>query len=344
MRGLESRAPRLCATPAALAPPRPLPIARPLAAPRARARERTRVRLYRRPLLCYTCRMQSTEQNTPVEIPAKKTFSQRALSPTERFEMMLPHRLELAAVLHHLQRLPSAEQLSQMTLLDIGMPNPVMSEVLRKRGGNWCTVARSPAFAQEAADYLGSDVACLGGDGTIPYENGVFDVVIVALDILVAVSDQLAFIKECNRVLKSSGMLIISAQAKRALSIGDFIRNRRWNNPHSPYAATYTETSLYSTIKNGFDIQDVNYFSRFWVDLVRIREAKLVEQGHTSDEIALRLRTLYRIAHALDRFDLLQRGHVVILSARRRRWSARVMPVLGDGRTLSEAVLFRPPA
>ena len=274
----------------------------------------------------------------------RNAFPQRELTQTERFEMQLPRRLELAAILHRLQRLPSIDELPQMTLLDIGMPNPVMSRTLRERGGNWCTIARSPAHAQEAADFLGTDVACLGGDGSIPYENGVFDVVIVALDILVAVSDPLAFVKECNRVLKSSGMLIVSAQAKRPFSLGDAIRNHRWKSPRSPYAATYTESSLYETIKNGFDIQDVESFSRFWVDLVRIREAVLLEQGHTPDEVALRLQRLYRVAHRLDAFNLVQRGHVVILSARRRRWSNRVLPVLSDGRSLSEAVLFNPPA
>ena len=44
----------------------------------------------------------------------RNAFPQRELTQTERFEMQLPRRLELAAILHRLQRLPSIDELPQL--------------------------------------------------------------------------------------------------------------------------------------------------------------------------------------------------------------------------------------
>lgn len=269
----------------------------------------------------------------------QKPVPSRPLTPEERFECSLPQRQELAAVLAHL---PQAD-LPHMAMLDVGMPNPVMSKALRERGGAWATIARSPAHAAEASEFLGASVSCLGADGSIPFETHVFDGLVVALDMLAAMPDGGAFIKECNRVLKPSGLLILSAQAKRPGSLPDAVRRRRWSDPADPYSAAFTARDLYDFLKTGFDVLDVDGFSRFFVEFARLRELRLLQDGVPPDEVALRMRRRYAIAGALDRLAFWDRGHVILVAARRRQWSSRITPTLRDGRRIGEAVLFHPP-
>lgn len=269
----------------------------------------------------------------------EKQETPRVLSPEERFDCSLPQRQELDAVLAHLPR----ADLPHMAMLDIGMPNPVMSRTLRERGGAWATVARSPAHAQEAATFLGAPVSCLGADGSIPYGNHVFDGIVVALDMLAAMPDGGAFIKECNRVLKPSGLLILSAQAKRPGSLPDAVRRRRWSDPADPYSAAFTARDLYEFLKTGFDVLDVDGYSRFFVEFARLRELRLLQDGASADEVALRMRRRYAVAGALDKLAFWDRGHVTLVAARRRPWISRTTPTLRDGRRIGEAVLFQPP-
>ena len=257
-----------------------------------------------------------------------------------RFRALAPRRLELAAVL----KLLPAGDLPRMACLDIGAPDPVFSRELRARGGAWRTVARSPAHADDAEKFLGDPVGRLGADGSIPLPDHSFDAAVVALDILGAMPDPVAFARECNRVLKPSGLLVLSVQARRALSLADAMRRRRFPGASDPYAAAFTEASVYNMLKNGFDVQQLVTWSRMGVELVRLREQRLLRSGAPESEVAARTGGLYRAAEAMDAPWFWARGHVITLSARRRRWSDRMAPVLSDGRTICEAVLFNPPA
>lgn len=257
-----------------------------------------------------------------------------------RFGAIAPRRMELAAVL----KLLPAGELPHMACLDVGAPDPVFSRELRARGGAWRTVARSPAHAAAAAAFLGEKVGCLGAGGSIPLPDHSFDAAVVALDILAAMPDAVTFARECNRVLKPSGLLVLSVQARRAFSLPDAIRRRRFPDPRDPYAAAFTEATVYNMLKNGFDVQQLVSWSRMGVELVRLREQRLVREGAPEETVAARTGRLFRAAALFDAPWFWARGHVITLSARRRRWSDRMAPVLSDGRTICEAVLFNPPS
>lgn len=257
-----------------------------------------------------------------------------------RFGAIAPRRMELAAIL----KLLPAGELPRMACLDVGAPDPVFSRELRARGGAWRTVSRSPAHAAAAEAFLGEKVGCLGAGGAIPLPDHSFDAAVVALDILAAMPDAVAFARECNRVLKPSGLLVLSVQARRAFSLPDAIRRRRFPDPGDPYAAAFTEATVYNMLKNGFDVQQLVSWSRTGVELVRLREQRLVREGAPEAEVAARTGRLFRAAEFFDAPWFWARGHVITLSARRRRWSDRMAPVLSDGRTICEAVLFHPPA
>ena len=251
-------------------------------------------------------------ESTPAKI--------RPLSPEERLRALLPERLELAAV----TRLLPADRLPHMACLDVGMPNPAMSAALRRLGGVWRTAARSPEAAAEASAFLGdASVCCLAADGAIPFPGHSFDAIVVALDMLCAVPDALAFVRECNRILRPDGLLVLSVQARRPFSIADAIRRRI--APAGPHAATFTENSLYQLLKNGFNVDSIESHSRFFLELARLRGAYAAA----------------RVAAALCFWG---RRHVLAVSARRRQWSSRDIPALADGRSIGEAVIFNPPA
>ena len=258
------------------------------------------------------------------------------LSPEARFHALLPQRMELAAVLRHLP----LSQLPRMSCLDIGMPNPVISRELRAHGGVWSTVARSPARAREASEFLGEETHCLGADGTIPFESHVFDCVVVARGILSALPDPEAFVRECNRVVRSTGLLVLSAQARRPFSLLGALRGPA--DRTRPETVAFSESDLYQLLKNGFDVDAVDSYSRFFVERVRMRADAAARAGTPLP--AVRLRRRYAVAGILDRLVFWTRGNVIALSARRRQWSKRSAPVLTDGRKIGEAVLFNPPA
>lgn len=256
-----------------------------------------------------------------------------------RFNSRLPQRLQLDAVAHLLPK----KELENATLLDIGMPNPVMSALLRNRGGVWATVARSPQHAREAAEFLETNVVCLGADGEIPYDQHAFDVVVVSLGILAAMPDPEAFIKECNRVIKSSGQLIISTQNHKRVSLINTLRRRAEAATDAvfPLSRSFSERELFAYLRTGFDVMSVSSYSRFFVEAVRIHEYTLLAGGLDEDTVCAKVKWLYKLADQLDFFGMGTRGHVLIVQARRRQWRERTVPVLKDGRTMSEAVLSR---
>lgn len=269
-----------------------------------------------------------------MDTPSSETTKSPAV---RRFEELPPLRQELEAVL----RLLPLRHLPGLTCLDIGFPTPEISRRLRARGGAWRTLARSPAFAEEASAFLGEPVSCLGASGAIPFPDRSFDAVVVALDILSALPDDAAFIKECNRVLRPAGLLLLSVSARRAFSLVPAFRGG--NAPSDPLLAAYTEPALCQLLKNGFDVDAIDGFSPFFTELVRIRALRMLRSGLGPDEIAPRLRRAFSAARFFDRFAFGSRRNVLSVLARRRQWSSRgsSSDAFVGGRSIGANVLFR---
>ena len=253
----------------------------------------------------------------------------------DRFKCLLPRGLEVDSILKALPR----RKIEGKVLLDIGMPSPVMSALLREHGGAWASLARSPENAAEASGFLGVEVACLGAGGEVPFEQHSFDVVVVSLGILVAMENPEFFIKECHRVLKTSGELIISTQYKKSFSIVNLMRRRAATGRDALISRAYTERGLFSFLKNGFDVMGEDFYSGFFVELVRIREYRLTMAGVDEAEICKDLCWRYNLADQLDRFTFWSKGFVILVHAKRHQWRERTVPVLADGRKIQEAVL-----
>ena len=224
------------------------------------------------------------------------------------------------------------------TFLDIGMPNPIMSKMLRKKGGSWSTIVRSPKLLEFTSKLLNdSNVSCLGINGELPYQDKSFDYIIVALDILPAMPDQESFLKECHRVLKLNGRLIIAIQNKRPLSIITHKRNKLAEkiNGFTPINSAMLQKDVFQFFNTGFNVISCEYYSKFFTELARIKEYEASITGNPQNKKI----PSYWLANQLDFFIFGGKGYVTVITAERRQWRERVSPVLSDGRSIQEAVL-----
>ena len=237
------------------------------------------------------------------------------------------------------ERLVNIKRGDTRVMLDIGFPSPIMSAALREAGGQWCTIARSPEDAQDFAAFLSAPVCCLESDGAIPFDAHSFDLIVVALDILAAIEDKELFLRECNRVLKTSGELIISTQFRQRFSLVNLLRNRLAERTDSLFGHSLSEAEIYKFMKPGFDVLGITYFSSFFTELARLHEEKLLAAGNEEEIVCAAMKWKYWVAGQLDFFTMWLRGHVATVRGRRKRWRDRNVPVLADGRTMQEAVL-----
>jgi ubiquinone/menaquinone biosynthesis C-methylase UbiE len=224
------------------------------------------------------------------------------------------------------------------TFLDVGMPNPIMSKELRKAGGSWSTVVRSPKLIETTSQILNdTNVTCLGVNGEFPYLDQSFDYIIVALDILPAMSSAAVFLKECHRVLKTNGRLIISIQNKRPLSLITRMRNKlaKRVNGFTPINVAMPQRDIFLMFNAGYNVIACENYSKFFTELARIREYEASITKSTEPK----KKSNYWWANQLDLFLIGAKGHISVITAEKKQWRERISPVLADGRTMQEAVL-----
>ncbi len=263
---------------------------------------------------------------------------------TLRFRKSVPDQVrlqELARLLGPTDRLNG---------LEVGSNNGAFSLNLRKLGGVWQSVAWDPAVAGAVGAVLGETVPHVT-DGSLPFRKKLFDVVVV-MDVLERFPDDIGFIEECHKVLKSDGRLIVAVQRVGPWQPIRALRNMLGLTPAKQgfVRAGYTESELFRILKSGFDVHVVRAYSRFFVELTEAIVTRLVERCRTRDGGAARLARLYgvagfiyHIAFHLDSLLIFSRGYRFVAAAKRRAWRPRDAPVLVDGRSISEAVLSRAP-
>lgn len=241
------------------------------------------------------------------------------------------------------ERLMPRKRLSSLTCLDIGMPSVRISSSLRALGGAWRTIARAPCDVPTAAAALGDDkVTCLNADGSIPYAPHSFDCLLVGPAMLAAVPDPVFFVRDCNRALKPSGLLLLASRMRRPLSAAAAAVRRA--APEDPRTVAFSEQQLYALLKTGFDVAESQWFGKFWHQLAFARGLSLIRSGVPTEEAAQRTARAFSTAAFLDSAMVFTRGHEAVFAARRRQWRERAAPLPHDGRSLGEAVLFNPPA
>lgn len=250
------------------------------------------------------------------------------------------HTLPLHVCLHETERFLGP--LAECSGLDIGAPNAMMSYLLRKRGGEWHSVTYDPEQAALLTPFTGGAAAVWNGE-TLPYENKQFDYVVVFSGLERQANDG-AFIEECHRVLKADGRLIMSVYHRKPLQMLNPVRKllrmdaaaQGWARPG------YTESQLFALLKHGFDVHQLRSYSRFNLEFTDLIRRAVCRKRPYGGKCLVALNILAHIAYQLDLLLFMLRGYRLVVSAKRRAWLPRNVPVLTDGRRITDAVLSRP--
>lgn len=244
--------------------------------------------------------------------------------------------------------------------LDIGSDNGVISYLLRRGEGEWRSAEAGSRAVAAVGDVIGEDVADISS-GRLPYGNEEFDCVII-IDMLEHLEDDEGFIRECHRVLRPSGKLIVNVPHLKRYSFVRMLRRLLGltDAEHGHLRPGYTRQQLFTVMKDGFDVEISKTYSRLFVETLDtcIRFAVKLsgdarEQGEkgmimNSDSFG-RIHKLFRIysllypifwiASKLDHLLFFTGGHYLVARSRRRLWIPRRVPVLKDGRSIADAAL-----
>jgi SAM-dependent methyltransferase len=244
--------------------------------------------------------------------------------------------------------------------LEITAGDGVISARLREGGGRWKTLVLSHP-AKASLDWLVEDQVEVLQGPAIKDPDGTYDVVVI-VDALERVRDDYAFIKECHRVLKSDGRLVITA-ARKALCLGACplrsMLGLSWRAKGLERPG-YTSGELFEVLKDGFDVPETDSYSTCCVEVPGLiceaiankmthgpynmpSENTGTEQFYQYTKLNVLAMLVYPLMWLLAKLedDLLffASGHNLVAKTKRRVWRARKQPILIDGRSIAEAAI-----
>ncbi|MBN1268930.1 MAG: class I SAM-dependent methyltransferase [Kiritimatiellae bacterium] len=248
------------------------------------------------------------------------------------------------------------ESTAGMTCLVIG-GDGALHYHLGRRGGTWHGAARTSQAVDALHPFVDGDVH-LVEKIPLPFEDGQFDRILI-VDLLEYVQDDHAFIAECHRALHPDGRLLLHVSSVKRGSLMRGVRRLLGVvDPPGRVRRGYTSSELFDVLKDGFDVEVVQGYSRFFAELadtlVRVGAAYLFSKpaapgaaaeppDEPDDEKVFRYYAITYpfcwIAAWLDCLLFFTRGHSLVARARRRIWKPRRTPVLHDGRSIAEATL-----
>ena len=233
------------------------------------------------------------------------------------------------------RRIAEALPQSGGKLLLIGAAGP-LENMLQELRGEWESVDL------EGLEYAGSGTAerrTVRPDH-FPFSDGEFSGV-VAVDVLEYIADEQKFVRECHRVLREDGYLVVHGRHLKRWSLLNVARrSAAVEEDRRLVRRGYSQSALFDTLKDGFNIETFEIYSRFPSELAALVTVLLLTEFHPAPLWLRRtLLALGWIAARLDCLALGTKGYRFVAVARRRVWRPRRSPVLRDGRSLAEAAL-----
>jgi hypothetical protein len=245
--------------------------------------------------------------------------------------------------------------------LEITAGDGVISSRLREGGGRWKTLTLSAA-AKASLDWFLDDPVDVFQAPAIQEADGTFDLVVI-VDALERVRDDYAFIKECHRILKPSGRLVITASRRMVLCLGSCplrsIFGLSWRAKGMERNG-YTSGEFFEVLKDGFDVPDTDTYSSCCVEMPGLiceaaanklahgpynmpGEKAGTEEFYHYTKLNAFATVLYPLMWILAKLEekllFLMPGHNIVAKTKRRVWRARKQPVLIDGRSIAEAAI-----
>lgn len=241
--------------------------------------------------------------------------------------------------------------------LEVTGGDGMISRQLRLDGGNWTTIVTSPEAKESMGFFVKSGVQVFQ-DATIDAPEHRFDVVVIA-DALERIADDHAFIRECHRVLRPDGRLIITTAHKILFCPVRSLMGLSWRK-RNLVRAGYSTREFFDVLKDGFDVPETISYSSCAVEtpgmFCEAAANKLAggaynmppahadtEQFYHYTKLVSLGTLVYPWMWLMDKFDkvllYILPGHNIAAKTKRRVWRERRAPVLMDGRSIAEAAL-----
>ena len=154
-----------------------------------------------------------------------------------------------------------------LTCLDLGSDNGVISYYLREGGGNWFSADLSQETVDSIRSLVKTQVSLI--DKNLPYEDEFFDTVVV-VDMLEHVEDEAHFVDELLRVLKKGGRLIINTPNLKPFSLLRLFRELvgQGDKEHGHLRPGYRDKRILELAKNELSLKSSWTYSRFFSELI----------------------------------------------------------------------------
>ena len=243
--------------------------------------------------------------------------------------------------------------------MEVTAGDGMISQQLRLDGGTWTTLVPDDAVLESMQFFVKSGLRVLK-DQTIDMPDQSVDAVVI-LDALERVADDHGFIRECHRVLRPDGRLIITTARKLPLGVGPIraLLGLSWKK-RKLVRCGYTTREFFDVLKDGFDVPETISYSTCVVELPGMfceAAANALVGGAYNMPPAdadteqfyhyTKLQFLGAIAYPwmwlmvrLDNvLNFILPGHNMAAKTKRRVWRERRTPILVDGRSIAEAAL-----
>jgi SAM-dependent methyltransferase len=229
--------------------------------------------------------------------------------------------------------------------LDLSGANAATTYWLTHSGGTWVSMTQSEPAAEARRRFLGEKVSVFNGL-PLAFPDKSFDVVVVG-DLLTRIADLDLLVTELHRVLKPAGRLVLDVAHARPLS---WLRPLQRGMPSYYYGQEfrpgYSERELFNLLKDGFDVQQVRSYSRFFLTLTDLLVERAINGARIRSDSAIRIKRIYTLAYPffliatqLDNILFWTRGYRLAALAKRHIWRPRNTPVIKENRPVSKAVL-----
>ena len=247
---------------------------------------------------------------------------------------------------------------TNQSCLEITSGDGIISAKLRELGGTWTTLTVNPDAAAALNYFIANEPAVLSGSAIAAPEQS-FDVVVI-IDALEHVRDDHALIKECHRVLKTDGRLVLTA-SRRGFSLTALARaifGLSWTARRLERAG-YSPQEFFDVLKDGFDVPETGTYSTGCIEIHGLffescanrlarRPYNMPPENAGNEEFyaytkinalaAFFYPYMWLMSKLDDSFSFLP-GSNIIAKTKRRVWRIRKQPVLSDGRSIAEAAI-----
>lgn len=251
--------------------------------------------------------------------------------------------------------------ISGQQCLEISSGDGMISARLREGGGVWTTLAINTQAQAALRYFINGDIGVLQGT-QIDAPDQTYDAVVI-VDALERVRDDLAFIKECHRVLKTDGRLVITAARKMIFCIGGgplrSLLGLSWRRKGLERPG-YSSQEFFDVLKSGFDVPETDSYSTCCIEVPGLicealankvahgpynmpPENTGTEEFYHYTKLNVFATLVYPLMWLFAKIETailgFMPGHNIAAKTKRRVWRVRTQPILIDGRSIAEAAI-----